>query len=117
MIAGIGTDIVEVGRITKAIERWGNHFLGHVFTTEEINYCLRHKFPPQHFAGRFAAKEAVIKALPDITNLQWTDIEITNDPNGKPHCKVANKNLKQPIHISISHTKSHAIAFAVIAAS
>lgn len=116
MIAGIGTDIVDVKRITKAIERWGNHFIKHVFTEDEINYCLRHKFPHQHFAGRFAAKEAVIKALPDIQNLQWTDIKIINDKTGKPHCTVENKNLKQTIHISISHTKNHAIAFAVIAA-
>ena len=116
MITGIGTDIVEVSRITKAIERWGDHFLNHVFSQEEINYCLRHKFPNEHFAGRFAAKEAVIKALPDIQNLQWTDITIINDKTGKPHCTVENKNLKQPVHISISHTKSHAIAFAVITA-
>ncbi len=115
MISGVGTDIVEVKRILKAIERWGNHFLNHVFTDEEIAYCLRHKFPAQHFAGRFAAKEALIKALPDIKNLNWTDIQITNDATGKPHCSVKNKNLKQTIHLSISHTCDHAIAFAVIA--
>ena len=116
MISGIGTDIVEVSRIAKAIERWEDHFLKHVFTQEEIDYCQGHKFPGPHFAGRFAAKEAVIKALPDIANLLWTDIRITNDEQGKPHCTVVKKNLKQVIHISISHTKSHAIAFAVIAA-
>ncbi len=116
MIAGIGTDIVEVSRVAKAVERWGEHFLHHVFSDEEIAYCRRYKSPDEHYAGRFAAKEAVIKALPDIKNLQWTDIKIINDSSGKPHCTVANKNLKQTIHISISHTKSHAIAFAVITA-
>jgi len=116
MIAGIGTDIVEVSRIAKAIERWNDHFLKHVFSQKEIDYCQGHKFPYPHFAGRFAAKEAVIKALPDVENLQWTDIQIINDAAGKPHCTVANNNLKQTIHISISHTKNHAIAFAVIAA-
>ncbi len=115
MIAGIGTDIVEVKRILKAIERWGNHFLTHVFTDDEIAYCLRYKFPAQHFAGRFAAKEAVIKALPDIKNLHWTDIQIINDTSGKPHCSLINKDFKKAIHISISHTSEHAIAFAVIA--
>ncbi len=114
MITGIGTDIVEVKRILKALEHWGNHFLNHVFTTEEIAYCLRHKFPTQHFAGRFAAKEAVIKALVDVKNLSWTDIEIINDPTGKPQCTVAKKKLKHSIHLSISHTADHAIAFAVI---
>ncbi len=116
MISGVGTDIVEVSRIEQAIKRWGNHFLNHVFTDEEIAYCLRYKFPAQHFAGRFSAKEAVIKALPDIKNLSWTDIEILNDATGKPICRVTNKNLKQPIHLSISHTAEYAIAFAVIAA-
>ena len=116
MIAGVGTDIVEVNRIAKAIEHWGNHFLEHVFSEEEIAYCLRYKSPAEHFAGRFAAKEAVIKALPDIKNLKWTDIKIVNDKSGKPHCSVSHKDLKQTIHISISHTHAHAIAFAVIAA-
>lgn len=114
MIVGIGTDIIEVSRIAKAIERWGEHFLNHVFTKDEITYCMRHKFPAQNFAGRFAAKEAVIKALTDTKNLQWTDIQIINDARGKPHCSVTQKNLKQPIHISISHTNNYATAFAII---
>ncbi len=114
MITGIGTDIIEVKRILKAIERWGNHFLNHIFTDQEIAYCLRYKFPAQHFAGRFAAKEALIKALPSIKNIRWTDIEITNAPSGKPHCRLLNNDFKKTIHISISHTCDHAIAFAVI---
>ncbi|MCB9757697.1 MAG: holo-ACP synthase [Candidatus Omnitrophica bacterium] len=114
MITGIGTDIIEVSRIAKATKRWGQHFLNHVFTKDEIAYCLRHKFPAQNFAGRFAAKEAVIKALADIKDLQWTDIQIINDASGKPRCTVAHKNLKQSIHISISHTNKYATAFAII---
>lgn len=116
MITGIGTDIVEVNRISKAIERWGDQFLKHVYTGEEIAYCLRFKYPAEHFAGRFAAKEAVIKALPDLKNLTWTGIEILNDNTGKPHCILKNKNNDQPVLISISHTHEHAIAFAIIAA-
>ena len=114
MIIGIGTDIIEISRIAKAVDRWGDHFINHVFTKDEIAYCRRHKFPAQNFAGRFAAKEAVIKALPSIKDLQWTDIEIINDASGKPHCTVAYKNLKQSIHISISHTNKYATAFAII---
>lgn len=114
MIAGIGTDIIEVLRIAKAIEHWGEHFLNHVFTKDEIAYCQRHKFSAQNFAGRFAAKEAVIKALVDIKDLRWTDIEIINDASGKPRCTVAHKNLRQSIHISISHTDKYATAFAII---
>lgn len=116
MITGVGTDIVEVARIAKAIERWGDHFLKHVYAEEEISYCSRHKFAVPHFAGRFAAKEAIIKALPDTDGLEWTDIRITNDPKGKPICHIAKKKFKGQIQISISHTKSHAIAFAVITA-
>ena len=114
MISGIGTDIIEVARIAKAIERWGEHFLNHVFTKDEIVYCLRHKFPEQNFAGRFAAKEAVIKALANTKDLQWTDIQINNDARGKPHCSVVHKNFQQSVHLSISHTNKYATAFAII---
>ena len=116
MIQGIGTDIVEVIRIAKAVERWGNHFLNHVFCQEEIDYCFRHKSPFEHFAGRFAAKEAVIKALSDISQLQWKDIKILNLNNGKPYCVLNNKKFQGAIQVSISHTRTYAIAFALITA-
>lgn len=116
MIRGIGTDIIEVDRIAKAVERWGDQFLDHVYTRDEINYCLKHKYAAQNFAGRFAAKEAVIKALGDTANLEWRDIRINNAANGKPVCVIDKKKVKADIQISISHTKTYAIAFAVITA-
>ncbi len=115
MIQGIGTDIVEVSRIAKAMKRWKKHFLTHVFSEEEIEYCNRHKFSAEHFAGRFTAKEAIIKALPDTTNLEWKDIKILNHENGKPYCILNKKKIKGTIHISISHTRTYATAFAIIA--
>ena len=68
-ILGTGIDIIEIDRIQKAIERWGDHFLTHVFTAEEIKYAKKNKFPAQHFAARFAAKEAVLKAVGDNGHL------------------------------------------------
>ena len=112
----MGTDIVEVSRIARAVERWGDHFLDHIYCPEEIAYCSRHKSSAEHLAGRFAAKEAVIKALPDISGLQWKDIKILNRADGKPYCVLNTKNIKGTIHISISHTQTYATAFAVITA-
>ncbi len=115
MIHGIGIDIVEVARIARAIERWGNHFLNHVYCEEEIEYAFRHRYPFQHFAGRFAAKEAVIKAISNNPHIQWKNIKILNDKNGKPVCDYQDKKFKYPILISISHTSTHATACAIIA--
>ena len=113
-ILGIGIDIIEVSRIERAIERWGDHFLTHVFCEEEIAYAQKHKFPSQHFAARFAAKEAFLKALGDNSEANWKDIEITNDKNGKPICNYKKKSFKGKIFISLSHTKNYAVANAII---
>lgn len=115
MISGMGIDIIEVNRIAKAIERWGSGFLNHVFTKEEVAYAQRHRFPNEHFAARFAAKEAVLKAFGDNAHIGWKDIKITNDKNGKPLCIYKDKNFKKQILISISHTKNYAVASALIA--
>ena len=93
MILGTGIDIIEVDRIKKAIKRWGKNFLIHVFTDEEIAYAKRHKFPHQHFAARFAAKEAVLKAIGDNAHVSWKDITISNDKHGKPICKYPHKSF------------------------
>lgn len=113
-VLGIGTDIIEVSRIETAIERWGNHFLNHVFCKEEIEYARRHKFPSQHFAARFAAKEAILKAFGDNAHVSWKDMKILNDEHGRPVCVYADKNFKNKILISISHTKRYAVASAII---
>ncbi len=114
MIIGSGIDIVEIKRIEEAIKRWGKIFLNHVFTDEEIAYAQKHRFPNQHFAARFAAKEAVLKAIGDNGHVHWKDIRISNDKNGKPICTFTKNKLKQKILISLSHTKNYAVANAII---
>ena len=114
MIFGTGIDIIEIERISKAIKRWGNNFLHHVFTSEEISYAQKNAFPAQHFAARFAAKEAVLKAFGKNSHINWKDIAITNDEDGKPICRYKNKKFKKQILISLSHTHTYAVASAII---
>ena len=114
MVTGTGIDIIEIDRIEKAIKKWGNDFLEHVFTKEEIAYAQKHKYPAQHFAARFAAKEAVLKAFGKNSHIHWKDIKISNDKYGKPLCLYSNKNFKKRILISISHTHVYAVASAII---
>ena len=113
MILGIGVDIIEISRIQKAIERWGDGFLNHVFTPEEIAYAQKHKFPYPHFAGRFAAKEAVYKALGDH-KAGWKDIIVVNDEFGKPHCRYQAEGFKHTILLTISHSKDYEVAQAIV---
>lgn len=112
MIIGSGIDIIEIKRLRAAIKKWGDSFLNRVFTEEEIQYAKKRRFPYQHLAARFAAKEAVLKAIGDNGGMNWHDIKIFNDKNGKPVCTV--KNSKLNILISISHTKDYAVASAII---
>jgi holo-[acyl-carrier protein] synthase len=114
MIVGHGIDLIEIKRIEKAIKRFGKHFLTHVFLDEEIAYAERNKNPSQHFAARFAAKEAVFKAFGDNPDISWKDIKILNDKHGKPICIFSDKKFKNKILISISHTKHYAVASAII---
>ena len=112
---GLGTDIIEVDRIKKSIDRYGEKFLQKIFTKKEIEYCLKHKNSYIHFAGRFCAKESVAKAIGTGFNkdLNFLDIEIINDKSGKP--KVFFKKEEKPnILISISHTKTIASAVAIV---
>ena len=114
MILGTGIDLIEIGRIKKAIERWGDHFLDHVFCKEEIDYARKQKNPFQHFAARFAAKEAVLKAIGDNAHVNWKDIKILNVETGKPVCIYNEAKFKNKILISISHTDNYAVASAII---
>ena len=112
-----GIDMIEVSRIQDAIERQGNRFLKKVYTDYEIAYCNNTgKMKYQHFAARFAAKEAVFKAI-SSENLPvkedfWTKIEIYNQPNGKPIVNLEQLGLKNimDMDLSISHLKDYAIA-------
>src|SRR4051794_5226494 len=85
-LIGIGTDIVECLRIAQMIERHGELFINRVYTPHEMRYCLDRKQSTQHFAGRWAAKEAVLKAIGTgwIKGIGWRDVEVRNDGAGKP---------------------------------
>ena len=118
-IIGLGTDIVECDRIARMIVQHGERFTQHVFTEEEIRYCSGRKIAAQHFAGRWAAKESVLKAFGTgwVAGIAWRDVEVVIQPGGKPvirlHRGAAAKATELGISevlISISHCKSHATA-------
>ncbi len=111
-IHGIGVDIIEIERIKDSITSHGDHFLSRIFTPLEIEYCQKHADPAVHFAGRFAAKEALAKALGTGfgKDLSWKDLEIISDPRGKPTVQYQNYQ----IYLSISHCKTYAVAMAVV---
>ena len=117
MIIGTGIDIIEVERIQKAVERWGDVFLNYVFTPAEIDHAKKFKFPYRHYAGRFAAKEAIFKAM-GMPELSWQDVSIINDVTGKPVCHYTNSQLtisiKKRLLISISHSRDYAVASAIV---
>src|SRR5713101_6242863 len=114
-IVGIGTDIGECLRIGRMIERHGEVFLTRVYTEREIRYCQERKRSMEHFAGRWAAKEAILKCLGTgwSKGICWTDIEIRNEVGGKPGVLMcgAVKDRAQTLHISdvllsISHCRA-----------
>ncbi|MBI2135172.1 holo-ACP synthase [Candidatus Woesearchaeota archaeon] len=109
MITGIGVDIESVNRFKGLCK--DKHFLSLVFTKRERDYCQRMKEPHISYAGKFCAKEAVMKA--NSKKLDIKDIEIINASNDKPEAYIKRKKMKS-VHCSISHTKTHVIAFAVI---
>ena len=121
-IFGIGTDIVEISRIEDSIDRLGAKFLDRVYTDAEQKYCSKMGRPAVHFAGRFAAKEAIVKAMGTGIgeHANWTDLEILNGENGKPFLTLdgpaeefASQNAIVEIHLSLSHAKHYATAQAV----
>ncbi len=112
MIKGSGIDIVEIKKLEKAVKRWGDTFLKRVFTDTELTYSRKKRYPMQHLAARFAAKEAIFKAFGTNPKLNFKDIEISNDRYGRPYCIV--KKRKPPILLSLSHTDNYAVASAII---
>ena len=115
-----GTDIIEVSRIKESIEKLGDKFLNKIYTKKEIEYCLRkNNMKYQHFAARFAAKEAIFKAISSLLKnkyeITWTDVEVLNDENGRPYVHFLNNNYNiEQIDISISHLKEYAIATCIV---
>jgi len=121
-VLGIGTDIVECLRIAQMIERHGELFINRVYTPHEIRYCQSRKQATQHFAGRWAAKEAILKALGTgwRRGISWRDIEVRNDQMGRPVVGlrggardiVEQRGIREML-VSISHCRSHATAYAL----
>ena len=122
MIIGTGTDIIEIERIARAYERYGARFLNRIFTGAEAAYCTARPKPAQHLAARFAAKEAVAKALG--TGLKegvgWRDIETLRRPGSAPRVvlhggakKAAERLGIRTVHISLTHNRDYALATAI----
>lgn len=112
-IVGIGIDITEVTRLRKAVEKWGESFSNRIFTEAELKIAGTKVNKYQHLAGRFAAKEAVFKAAGDA-KLGFKDMEILNQPDGKPYCRFLNgKAGRIRVDVSISHVKTYAVANAI----
>ena len=114
-VVGTGVDLVEVPRFKKSVDRWGDPFLKRLFTPKELAYAKDKKERIQHLAVRFAAKEAVVKALgaPKGLGLEWKDVEISHAQTGQP--KVILRGTmrrwqKLQMHISLSHTEQYAVA-------
>lgn len=122
MIAGIGTDMVDIQRIAQVVAR-GEHFKLKVFSPDEIAYCDAQRHPAQHYAARWAVKEAYLKAygLEFITGHDLSLIVTCKDELGKPYIELRGKekerfNAKQlgAIHVSLSHTDTLAMAYVII---
>lgn len=119
----IGIDIVEIARLTRVVKKKGNHFLDKIFTHRELEYARSKKFPNQHLAARFAAKEAIFKSLGEVEKdfVGWKNIEILNDVYGRPvvhwHGRAKTVKSKRCIEnavVSLSHTENYAVASAML---
>jgi len=121
MVIGIGIDIIEIDRIKESIDDYGDQFLHKVYTENEIKYCLSKKNKYQHLAARFAAKEAIYKAISSNWNseLSWQDMEIINAPNGMPEVKFKGNLEKflskdKDLKISMSHSRDYVACVAIV---
>lgn len=119
MVLGIGNDIVEIERIRKSFENHGYRLLTRLFTIKEQDYCLKHNDPIPHLAGRFSAKEAIVKAFGTGIgeHISWLDMEILNDERGRPSVFFSdslNQKMNNPkVLISISHCQLYVTATAL----
>lgn len=123
MVYGIGVDVVQISRIARALKRWGRRFQDKVFTPEEIDYCLRKRNPHPHFAARFAAKEAFVKALGIgiRRGVHWRDIEVRRGPLGRPVLRLTGRAREilrgekiEGISLSLSHDGDYSAATVVL---
>jgi holo-[acyl-carrier protein] synthase len=120
MVKGIGVDIIEIARIRTSIETLGDRFLNKIFTPGERAYCEGKRFPLQHYAARFAVKEAVSKAMATgwTGEFRWKDVEVLNDTSGRPRVALSGmlreRLAETAIQVSISHSDQHVVAVALI---
>jgi holo-[acyl-carrier protein] synthase len=121
LVMGIGIDIIEISRIKESIEKYGDKFLKKIYTENEIKYCLTKTNKFQHLAARFAAKEAVYKALTTgwEKGLSWQNIEVFNEPSGMPFVKLNGKlenflSDNKSLKISMSHSRDYVTCVAII---
>jgi holo-[acyl-carrier protein] synthase len=123
MVIGSGIDIVNIERIERLMGRWGDHFLSRVYTEREISRCQRRSRPSECFAIRFAAKEAFLKAIGSglRNGIQWTDIEVENDPLGKPLLCLHRKAKEvlqtcriERTYLTLSHDRPFAVAHVLL---
>jgi len=123
MIVGIGVDVVDIRRLRRALERQGERFMRRIYTAGEQEYCRAHRDPAPYFAARFAAKEALFKALGTgwAQGVTWLDAEIRNNDQGAPwlalrgRTEEASRELSvQKIHLSLSHSEGAAVALVIL---
>ncbi len=123
MIVGTGIDIVEIRRIRSVLDRQGDRFLRRVFTADEQEYCRAHRDPAPHYAARFAAKEALFKALGTgwAKGVTWHDVEVRRSPEGVPSLSLAGEASNRAAslqvrtaHVSLSHGEDSAVAVVIL---
>ena len=123
MIIGIGIDAVELERFRESLERYGERIKNRLFTKHEQEYCDRFSSPLEHYAVRFAAKEAFMKAIGTgkTNQVYWCDVEIVNEPSGKPILAIKGAAAgitaglgASRLHVSLSHSRTIAAAVVVI---
>jgi holo-[acyl-carrier protein] synthase len=123
MLVGVGIDVADVARLEARWREAGDDFLGSLFTAAEIAYCAAKRFPAQHYAARFAAKEAFFKAIgvDRSRGLTWREVEVQTDPSGRPAlllhgiplAAARSKNVRT-IHLSLSHSAGLAVAQVIL---
>lgn len=122
-VFGIGIDVVEVGRIASSLDEFGERFITRIFTVSEREYCLAKARPALHFAARFAAKEAVAKALGTGIgkDVSWLDLEVTRGDHGEPLLELSGKAKEfceshqiAEVKISLTHARDYAAANAIV---
>jgi len=121
MILGVGIDIIEIDRIKKSIDNYDDHFMNKIYTKTEIEYAQSKSNKYQHFAARFAAKEAIYKALSSDTDktYSWQDVEIYNEVNGIPKVNFYGElkdylNNNKQLKISMSHSENYVACVAIL---